>query len=443
MNDYSLTTGSIRKSLLIFLLPVLASALIQQLYSTIDLVFVGKFCGIKSTAAIGASGLIITCLIGFFNGMAVGTNVVVSHIYGKEDKDNLNKIICTVFVAGTIGGIILTIIGVLLAPTFLIWMNTPKSIMYLAVRYLRIYMLSMISIVLYNLCAGILRAMGDSKSPMIFQVIGGVINIFGNLIFIVYFKMGVEGAALSTVLSQTIAFIIAFLYILKYNAKINISHCFKYYNQNLLKQTLIIGIPSGIQSIVITLSNIIIQSKINDFGVNTIAAFTAYFKIELIIYLPIIALGQSLVSFVGQNYGSKKFDRINKGIKFSIFYGVIATILVSILMILSSSFFVGIFTSNKEVIYLGSQIIKMNFPFYFLYTILECLSALIRGKGKSIAPMVIILTSFCGIRILLSIYTISKWHNIKSIAITYPISWFVAVILMLYYVKKSSVKKST
>ena len=441
MKGYSLTKGSIGKSLLFFLLPVLASALIQQLYSIIDLVFVGKFCGKEATAAIGASGLIITCLIGFFNGMAVGTNVIVSHIYGEEDKDKLKKVIHTVFIAGTVGGCVLTIIGILLTPTFLIWMNTPKSIMYLAVRYLRIYMLSMISIVLYNLCAGILRAIGDSKSPMIFQIIGGVINIFADLILIVYFRMGVEGAAIATFLSQTIALILNVLYIYKYNPKINISYNFKYFDKNLFNKILIIGIPSGIQSIVITLSNIIIQSQINDFGVDTIAAFTVYFKIEMIIYLPIIALGQSLVSFVGQNYGAKKYDRIDKGIKFSIFYGVIVTILISIAIMLSSDFFVGIFTSNKDVIYLGSQIIKTSFPFYFLYTILECLSSLIRGKGKSIPPMIIILTSFCGVRILLLIYMLSKWNNVRSIVITYPISWFVAVILTICYVKKYSVKK--
>ena len=283
MNSYSLTKGSIGKSLLFFLLPILISSLIQQLYSTVDLIFIGIFCGTESTAAIGASNLIITCLIGFFNGMAVGTNVVAAHIYGQENESDLKKVINIVFISGTIGGAILMFIGMFFAPTFLRLMNTPVSIMDIAVRYLRIYMMSMISIVLYNLCSGILRALGDSKSPMIFQIIGGSTNIISDIIFIGFFKMGVEGAAIGTFLSQTLASILFIIHICRHTSKVNFNISFKNFDNKLFNRILIIGVPAGIQSIVITLSNIIIQSNINGFGVDAIAAFTAYFKIEMII----------------------------------------------------------------------------------------------------------------------------------------------------------------
>lgn len=435
MNSYSLTKGSIGKSLLFFLLPILISSLIQQLYSTVDLIFIGIFCGTESTAAIGASNLIITCLIGFFNGMAVGTNVVAAHIYGQENESDLKKVINIVFISGTIGGAILMFIGMFFAPTFLRLMNTPVSIMDIAVRYLRIYMMSMISIVLYNLCSGILRALGDSKSPMIFQIIGGSTNIISDIIFIGFFKMGVEGAAIGTFLSQTLASILFIIHICRHTSKVNFNISFKNFDNKLFNRILIIGVPAGIQSIVITLSNIIIQSNINGFGVDAIAAFTAYFKIEMIIYLPILALGQAVVSFVGQNYGAKQYDRIKEGVKYSIIYSVIVTIIVSSLIMLTSSFFVGLFTQNSEVISIGTRIIRTSFPFYFLYAILECLSCLIRGKGKSIPPMIITLFSFCGIRIVFLIYILSKWYDLKSIAISYPVSWAIAVLLTSLYVK--------
>lgn len=435
MKQYNLTEGSISKGILLFLLPLLASTLIQQLYSTVDLIFVGKFCGIKETAAIGASSLIITCLIGFFNGMAVGTNVVVAHIYGKKDKHELKKIIQTVFLTGIVGGLILTIAGVYYSPIFLRYMNTPESILPIAVRYLRIYLLSIIFIIIYNLFSGILRAMGNSKLPMLFQIICGFINVFADFIFIIVFKMGVDGAAIATLLSQTFAGILMLIYFYKYNIDAKLEFNFKNFSKKLLKKILTIGIPAGIQSIVITLSNIIIQSKINKFGVDVIAAYTAYFKIELILYIPIITLGQAIVSFVGQNYGANKLDRIKKGVKYSMIYSSIVIAILSSLMISGSSTLFKIFTDSAEVINYGRKIVSITFPFYFLYAVLECLSCLIRGKGKSIPPMIIIVLSFCGVRILFLMILLNKYNSPISIAMSYPVSWLVAVLFTFFYIK--------
>ena len=433
MKENNLTKGPIGKGILIFLLPLLASTLIQQLYNTVDLIFVGKFCGTKATAAIGASSLIITCLIGFFNGMAVGTNVVAAHIYGKQDKKGLKNIIQTVFMVGLFGGLILTIIGIYFAPTFLRYMNTPDSILDIAIKYLRIYILSMVSVVIYNLLCGILRAIGDSKSPMMFQIFGGLVNVIADFIFIVILKMGVEGAAIATFLSQTLTAILIIVYFYRRTEEPKLQFTLSIFGKEILRKILMIGIPAGVQSILITLSNIIIQSKINSFGVDVIAAFTAYFKIELIIYLPIIVLGQALVSFVGQNYGANQYDRINKGIKFSMIASVIITMAVSALMMINSDSVFCIFTSNSDVMRYGKNIVSVTFPFYFLYAILECLSSKIRGIGISIPPMVITLLSFCGIRIIFLIALLKKYNSISSIAATYPISWLFAVILTSMY----------
>ena len=441
MNQNDLTKGPIGKGILVFLLPLLASTLIQQLYNTVDLIFVGKFCGTKSTAAIGASSLIITCFIGFFNGMAVGTNVVAAHIYGKQDKKGLKNVIQTVFMTGLIGGLIITIIGMYFAPVFLRYMNTPKSILDIATKYLRIYTLSMVSIVIYNLLCGILRAIGDSKSPMMFQIFGGIVNVVADFIFIVILKMGVEGAAIATLLSQTLTAILTIICFYKQKEETKLQFNLSIFDTHIFKKILMIGVPAGVQSIVITLSNIIIQSQINSFGVDAIASFTAYFKIELILYLPIIVLGQALVSFVGQNYGANQYDRINKGVKYSMIVGVIITIIVSSLIILNSDMLFGVFTSSKEVMKYGRNIVSITFPFYFLYVILECSSSKIRGIGISIPPMIITLCSFCGIRIMFLIALLKKYNSISSIAATYPISWLFAAILMGVYAHYTFSKK--
>ena len=442
MRQNDLTKGPIGKVILTFLLPLLASTLIQQLYNTVDLIFVGKFCGTKATAAVGASSLIITCLIGFFNGMAVGTNVVAAHTYGKQDKEGLKNVIQTVFMVGLFGGLIITIIGIYFAPIFLRYMNTPDSILHIAIKYLRIYTLSMVSVVIYNLLCGILRAIGDSKSPMMFQIFGGTFNVVADFIFIVILKMGVEGVAIATLLSQTFTAILTIINFYKRIEEPKLHFTMKIFDKEILKKILIIGVPAGIQSIVITLSNIIIQTKINSFGIDVIAAFTAYFKIELILYLPIIVLGQALVSFVGQNYGASQYDRINKGVKYSIITSVIIIIGVSILMIINSDLVFSIFTSNSEVMKYGRNIVLITFPFYFLYAILECLSSYIRGKGISIIPMVITLVSFCGIRIMFLIVLLKKYNSISSIAVTYPISWLFSVILTSIYTYCVFSKKS-
>ena len=252
-NTHTLTEGSIWKGILLFALPLLGSSLIQQLYSTVDLIFVGQLLGTKASAAIGASGLIVTCLIGFFNGMAVGTNVFAARHYGAKRFNELKKLIQTIFWTGIIGGLLLMVIGLIFSPIFLTWMGTPKSIFPLAVRYLRIYMVSMISIVSYNLLSGVLRALGDSRTPLLYQFFGGIINVFADFIFLAVFHMGVEGTALATLFSQTVAAIgiMLHLYRLKepYALRFSIKECSLREFTDILK----VGVPAGVQSSLINL----------------------------------------------------------------------------------------------------------------------------------------------------------------------------------------------
>lgn len=437
-NSHTLTKGSVGKGILLFALPLLGSSLIQQLYSTVDLIFVGQLLGTKASAAIGASGLIVTCLIGFFNGMAVGTNVFAARHYGARRFEQLKKLIQTIFWTGIIGGFFLTVIGLVLSPVFLTWMGTPESIFPLAVRYLRIYMASMISVVSYNLLSGVLRALGDSRTPMLYQFFGGIINVFADFIFLYVFHMGVEGTAFATLFSQTFAAIgvMIHLYRLKkpYALRIRFSDCSLKEFTDILK----VGVPAGVQSIIITLSNIIIQSQINTLGVTSVASFTVYFRVELIIYLPIVALGQAVVSFIGQNYGAGNWERIKKGNRLCIFGGSVITFAACILLIIAMPVILNVFTKDAAVAAQTLEIVKVTFPFYFFYTVLECFSSNLRGFGKAFLPMIVTVISFCGFRIVALFALMAKNPSPDKVALSYPISWGIAAAAMaMLYVRNN------
>ena len=437
-NSHTLTKGSVGKGILLFTLPLLGSSLIQQLYSTVDLIFVGQLLGTKASAAIGASGLIVTCMIGFFNGMAVGTNVFAARHYGAKRFERLKKLMQTIFWTGIIGGLLLTVIGLVLSPVFLTWMGTPESIFPLAVRYLRIYMASMISVVSYNLLSGVLRALGDSRTPMLYQFFGGIINVFADFIFLYVFHMGVEGTAFATLFSQTFAAVgvMIHLYRLKepYALRIRFSDCSLKELTDILK----VGVPAGVQSIIITLSNIIIQSQINTLGVTSVASFTVYFRVELIVYLPIVALGQAVVSFIGQNYGAGNWERIKKGNRLCIFGGSLITFAACILLIIAMPVILNVFTKDAAVAAQTLEIVKVTFPFYFFYTVLECFSSNLRGFGKAFLPMIVTVISFCGFRIIALFALMAKNPSPDKVALSYPISWGIAAAAMaILYVRNN------
>lgn len=437
-NSHTLTKGSVGKGILLFALPLLGSSLIQQLYSTVDLIFVGQLLGTKASAAIGSSGLIVTCMIGFFNGMAVGTNVFAARHYGARRFEQLKKLMQTIFWTGIIGGFLLTVIGLVLSPVFLTWMGTPESIFPLAVRYLRIYMASMISVVSYNLLSGVLRALGDSRTPMLYQFFGGIINVFADFIFLYVFHMGVEGTAFATLFSQTFAAVgvMIHLYRLKepYALRLRFSDCSLKEFTDILK----VGVPAGVQSIIITLSNIIIQSQINTLGVTSVASFTVYFRVELIIYLPIVALGQAVVSFIGQNYGAGNWERIKKGNRLCIFGGSLITFAACILLIIAMPVILNVFTKDAAVAAQTLEIVKVTFPFYFFYTVLECFSSNLRGFGKAFLPMIVTVISFCGFRIVALFALMAKNPSSDKVALSYPISWGIAAAAMaILYVRNN------
>lgn len=428
-----LTSGSINQQLLLFALPFLGSSLIQQLYNTVDLMFVGNFLGKEAAAAVGAGGLLVTCMVGFFTGMSVGVGVVAARAFGSGKERELHDVIHTAAGMMLLGALVLTVVGLLFAPVFLRWMHTPDGIMPMAVTYIRIYFLSLLSIITYNICSGILRALGNSRSPMIYQFLGGLANIVGNTLFICILDLGVRGAALATLLSQSVAALLTLLHICHLPDGYGLRFHRICIRPGICKQILAIGIPSAIQSMIITFSNIILQSEINSLGVDSIAAFTAYFKVESFIYLPIVALGQANTTFASQNIGAGQLERMKKGTRTAIFLGASITVVISALVLLFCPQAFGLFVRDQEVISLGCQLARIAFPFYFLYVFLEILSGAVRGAGKALEPMIIIVFHMCIVRI--GILRLMVWliPDARGVACVYPLTWFLTSLCMFVY----------
>lgn len=315
-------------------------------------------------------------------------------------------------------------------------MNTPKEIMYDSVLYLKIYFLSMLPMILYNIGAGIIRSTGNSKAPFYILIIGGLTNVFANYIFVVVFKMGVSGVAIATALSQTLTAAIVLTYLFKNKTAIKFKTSELKIDFSLLKQILYFGLPAGIQSMLITFSNIIVQYYINGYGGDAVAAYATYFKLENFIWMPIVAIGQASMTFSGQNVGANNYKRVKKGAFIAILLSGGLSIVIATIILTFSHTFMRIFIKNKEIIYLGSQIALTTFPFYWLYSILEVLGSYLRGMGYSIVSMYITIICLCGVRISL-LYLISKFNlDFKSVAYVYPMTWFfTASIFIIAFLK--------
>ncbi|WP_320951201.1 MATE family efflux transporter [Fusobacterium sp.] len=433
---YDMTKGKIWTIILSFSLPLLGASLIQQLYNTADMIFVGNFVGKEATGAVGASSLLFTCIIGLFTGVSIGVGVAVSQKIGSKNLDMASKVSHTAITFGIIGGIILTLVGFFSAKFLLTLMNTPKEIMHDSVIYLKIYFLSMLPMILYNIGAGIIRSTGNSKTPFYILIIGGLTNVLANYIFIVVFKMGVSGVAIATALSQTLTAAIVLTYLFKNKTAIKFKTSELKIDFSLLKQILYFGLPAGIQSMLITFSNIIVQYYINGYGGDAVAAYATYFKLENFIWMPIVAIGQASMTFSGQNVGANNYKRVKKGAFVAILLSGGLSILIATIILTFSHTFMRIFIKNKEIIYLGSQIALTTFPFYWLYSILEVLGSSLRGMGYSIVSMYITIICLCGVRISL-LYFISKFNlDFKSVAYVYPMTWFfTASIFIIAFLK--------
>lgn len=431
-----MTEGNILKQIILFSIPLILGNFLQQMYNTVDSIIVGNYIGSNALAAVGSSTSLIALLIGFSQGIAVGAGVVISQLLGAKNKKDAKIAIHTALSLSIILGLILTIVGIFLSPQILRLMKTPSEVMIESISYLRIYFVGVIFNIIYNMSAGILNASGNSKIPLIYLGIASVTNIVLDLILIVTLNMGVEGAAIATDISQVVSCLLALLFLIRVNADYKVSLREIRIHKNMAARIIKIGLPTGIQNMVISFSNVLVQSSVNVFGAKAIAGFGAYMKIDGFNILPVLSFSMAITTFAGQNYGAGNFNRIKKGMWLTLIIGFAYTIFTSIFLLTFSNQVIGLFTKDIQVIEYGILAMKYFCPFYFLLSILYGLAGTIRGVGKPIPPMLVLLTSLCLFRIIWIQFILPLFSNITSIFILYPVSWTLGVTLMVIYTLK-------
>jgi putative MATE family efflux protein len=433
-DKYNITEGVIWKQILIFFFPILLGTFFQQLYNTTDAIVVGRFIGKEALSAVGGTtGTLINLLVGFFIGLSAGATVIISQYYGAKKYKDLNVAVHTSIALAIVGGIIFMVIGILAVPIALNAMGTPLDVIDYSLIYIRIYFLGMIPNLVYNIGSGILRAVGDSKRPLYFLIVSCFVNIFLDMLLVAVFKLGIYGVAIATILSQCISAVLVLFVLAKTSESYRIQlHNIKL-NKEKLNQIFKIGLPAGFQSTMYNVANIIIQASINSFGTNAVAAWTAYSKIDGLFWMMMGAFGVSITTFVGQNYGAGKIERVKKGVMQCLGMCMFSAIILSMILYFTSQYLYLLFTTDAEVIESGMEVLKFLVPTYFTFVAIEILSGALRGMGNSLIPMLITGFGICGLRIIWILYEVPLRPDIKTVAFSYPLSWVVTSTLFIFY----------
>lgn len=440
MNEQTKTTmmteGSVVKNILFFSVPLILGNLLQQLYNTVDSIIVGNYVGSNALAAIGSSTSLVYLLIAFSQGVSVGAGVVISQRLGQKNKEGVQTSVHTALALAVILGIILTVGGILFSKEILLWMNTPEEVLTDAVTYLRLYSAGMVFNVVYNMAAGILNAAGNSKRSLGYLAIASVTNLILDLVFIVGMKTGIAGAAIATNIGQIVSCVLAIWFLVRTQTDYKV--CLSKIKIHKATAGLIIkiGLPTGFQNMVISLSNILVQSSVNSFGANAMAGFGAYMKVDGFNVLPVTSFGMAATTFVGQNFGAGKLERVKRGMWITLGIGMIYTITTGILLLTFSETIMQLFSHDPAVIAYGRQAMRFFCPFYWVLSILHALSGTVRGTGKSMPPMIVLLISLCLFRVLWVQFVMPNIASIEGIFMLYPISWTIGSGLMILYTCK-------
>ena len=436
ISSTSMTEGSIWKKITFFALPLFMSSLFQQLYNIADSLIVGNFLGSDALAAVSSSGSIIFLMIGFFNGLSAGAGVVAARYYGSQNTEKLQKAIHTTLALGSICALFLTIIGMLLTPQILVWMDTPKDILPSSITYLRIYFLGSLGFVLYNNCVSIFQAVGDSYHPLIYLIVSSVTNILLDILFIAVLKLGVGSAACATVISEFISCFLCIHKLSKSPAEYRVSLKKIRFHKSVLKLIVSNGLPAGFQNSIISFANVIVQSTINSFGKMAVAGCGSYSKIEGFGFLPITCFSLALTTFISQNLGAKKYDRVKKGAMFAIPCAVLLAEFVGICIYILAPVLISTFNSDPNVVAYGVAQARTVTLFYFLLSLSHCLAGILRGAGRSTVPMLVMMICWCVIRVTYIVVAVRIKPVIETLFWAYPLTWGLSSIVFLIYFLK-------
>ncbi len=430
----AITEGVIWKQLLLFFFPILFGTFFQQLYNAIDAIIVGRYVGKEALSAVGGStNTVIQLIVGFFVGLSSGATVIISQYYGAKKQEMVEYAVHTAIAFSVIAGLVMSAAGIITAPAVLQAMNTPEDVLGPSVTFLRIYYLGMVGNLVYNISAGILRAVGDSKRPLYFLIVSCMTNIILDMLFVVGFGMGVAGAALATIISQALSAVLVIMLLVKTTDMHRLYIRNIRLDRRMLARIIRIGFPAGMQSIMYSSSNVIIQAGINSLGTDTVAAWTAYSKIDSIFWMIVSAFGISVTTFVGQNYGAGKRERLRKGVRICMAMTFASTLFISFVLYFWGIYCYRLFTTDAAVIRIGIHMLRYLVPVYFTYVTIEILSGALRGVGDSWIPMLICLIGICALRVAWLMLAVPLRKNIYTIMFSYPLTWVVTTILFIIY----------
>lgn len=425
--------GVIWKEILFFFFPIMFGSLFQQLYNTVDAMVVGNFVGKAALGAVGGStGTVINLIVGFVVGISSGATVVIAQAYGSHDEKGVSNGVYSGMFLAIVLGAILTVLGIYYAPSIMLMLNVPSDIFDYSVIYMRIYMVGLIPALIYNTGAGILRAIGDSKRPLYFLIAACLTNIVLDILFVVVFHLDVAGVAYATTISQVVSCVLT-LYVLFHTQQAYQFQLRKlHYDFTTLKTIVAIGLPMGIQGSLYSVANLFIQARVNSYGTDTVAAYTAFGKIDAIFWNTSGALGTSTLTFVGQNFGAKQFDRLKKGIHHSMMIYLIGSLLISTCVFFFGEYFYRLFTPETQVIAIGMQMLRMLCPFWSTFVFVEVLSQSMRACGDSFIPMLMTALGIGALRIVWIIFYPAQ--SVFDSLLVYPASWILtSSIFLLYY----------
>lgn len=427
--EIDMCNGPILGKILIFSMPLMLSGMLQLLFNAADIVVVGRYAGDNALAAVGSNSSLINLLTNLFVGLSIGANVLVSRYFGAKKEEELKSTVHTAMLISVYSGIILTVIGIVGAKTILGWMGAPKEVMELAVVYLRIYFLGMTATMIYNFGSAILRAVGDTKRPLYYLLFAGVVNVCLNLVFVIKLNMSVAGVALATAISQTISATLVVRCLMKEQSAIRLNIRELKIDKSKLISIIKIGVPAGVQGIVFSLSNVVIQSSVNSFGKVIVAGNSAAQSIEGFIYVAMNAFYQAAISFTGQNIGAGKIERINKIAIRCVLSVLIVGLFLGNMVLFFGESFLSLYSSSEEVIKAGMTRLGVIASCYALCGMMDVMVGILRGLGKSVVPMIVSLIGACGLRLLwiATVFAQEQYHTIRTIYMSYPITWTITL----------------
>ena len=440
--DVDMTEGNITRHIISFALPLLIGNLFQQLYNTVDTWVVGNYVSNEAYSAVGTVGPIINMLIGFFLGLSSGAGVVISQYYGARQHDKVQETVHTAILMTLIIGVVFTAIGIVMIPLMLKLINMPATVIGEATTYLSIYFAGLLGLMLYNIGAGILRAVGDSQRPFYFLVVCAVLNTILDLVFVLVFDMGVAGVALATILSQAISAILILITLIRSDSCIHLDLKKLKIHFPMLKKIFKVGIPAALQMAITSFSNIFVQSYINFFGENCMSGWTTYAKVDQLLFLPMQSISLASTTFMGQNLGKNQVHRARKGVTVSLLLAIASTVVLMIPVLLFSPQIVAFFNDKPEVVEYGSMLLRWLSPFYILCCFNQIYSGALRGAGNTKAPMIIMLTSFVAFRQVYLFVMARLCNEIIPIAMSYPAGWLLCSLLTAIYYHKAQLSRS-